>query len=527
MRNVVIASLVGLFLPFAGGTAAAQPGAAVDQVERSVVRVVGNTGSGSGSVIAPGRVLTNQHVVEGERQLAVVSAHTRGQRRARVVWADEDLDLAVLRVDGLTLSAVTLGIMPLRVRESVWALGYPGVSDRATGARTLDATSTSGVISRLYEGPWEPGRRGRSLEKIQHDAAINPGNSGGPLVNDCGVVIGVNTQAFIPEAAHGTFMASRITEAVRELRRLGIDFRDTAARCTPESAAAAAAAAAAAMAEADRARDDAARARRDADRARSEADAARDDAARARQDADAAQNEAGAARDDAARARRDADAAQNEADAARNDALAALDEAFVATTDANAARDQAAEATAAANRSMWLVLGLGAVALPALLLLALRGPRREVIKMVERFTGRASRRGGRWDNRKAADRVPKPGPSPEPSPGLPVLVLAAGSPPTGGRPETFVVRDVGLDSAGGGWVVGSHEPLVDDVVTHATVSRRHARVVRDGRRLCIEDLNSSNGTRVNGARLEPFRLQALAAGDTVHLGTLALSVQRP
>ena len=519
MRRVVVVSLVALSLPSTVVPAAAQPGAAVDQVERSVVRVVGNSGTGSGSVVAPGRVLTNQHVVAGERRLAVVSAHTRGQRRARVVWSDEDLDLAVLAVDGLTLPPVTLGTMPLRPRESVWALGYPGVSDDATGAMTLDATSTSGVISRLYEGPWEPGYGGRSIEKIQHDAAINPGNSGGPLVNDCGVVIGVNTQAFIPEAAHGTFMASRITEAVRELRRLGVGFSATDARCTPENAAAASAAAAAAAAEADAARAEAERATRDADAARNEADAARNQAERATRGANAARNEADAARNQAIEARDAAARATEDADAARL-------QAALAEEEADAARDEAAEAAAAANRSMWLVLGLGAVGLPALLLLALRGPRREIVRMVERASATVFPPGDGGKPRNAAPRVtPR---IPPPAPAEPVLVLAghAEQAATGGRPPWLAIRDVGLDRADGGWVVGSHPPLVDEAVTHPTVSRRHARVIRDGRRFCIEDLNSTNGTRINGARLDPFRLRAIVPGDTVHLGTLALSVER-
>ena len=454
-----------LSLVFAWQTAAAQSGAAVDRVEESVVRVVGDTGTGSGSVIARQRVLTNSHVVSGQRTLAVVSAHTGGERRARLVWSSAELDLAVLAVDGLTLRPVVLGTMALRPRETVWALGYPGAADDATGAMTLDATSTAGVISRLYSGPWNPGSGGRALNIIQHDAAINPGNSGGPLLNDCGVVIGVNTQGH--REARGVFLASRITDVLPELRRLGVGFDESDEPCASESAQAVA-------------------------------------------DADTA-------RDEAAQAVANAEAARNEATQASTAAAAAVDAV-------GAVGDEAAAAAAAANRTMWLALGVGAVALPALLL-ALRKPRREVVRVVERMSegvrhlGRVARAGPGRRHAASGAAAPVAGVR---APGRPVLVLAA----TKGVRERVVVRDTGLEPAAGGFVVGSHAPLVDDIVTHPTVSRRHARVTREGGRFHLEDLNSSNGTRVNGVPLDPFSPRAIAPGDDVQLGDMAvLSVQ--
>ena len=70
-----------------------------------------------------------------------------------------------------------------------------------------------------------------------------------------------------------------------------------------------------------------------------------------------------------------------------------------------------------------------------------------------------------------------------------------------------------------------HEPLTDVVIDDPTVSSRHARVLRDGRGFCVEDLNSSNGTRVNDAALKPFVPRAIAPGDAVQFGDLRLSVR--
>ncbi len=426
MRSVAIASTVACSLSWTCGWAVAQPATALDAVERSVVRVVGDSGTGSGSVVAPGWVLTNQHVVDGQTTFEVASAHTGGRRRARVAWSSEALDLAVLEVDGLTLPPVTLGTMELRTRERVWALGYPGVADQISPAD--DVTSTEGVIGRLHTNSWD-GRAGRQLDIIQHSADINPGNSGGPLINDCGVVIGVNTAGFL--SAQGMFMASRITEAVRELDRFDdISLDTTDAPCDDDAARAAAAAAAAADA-------------------------------------------------------------------------------------AGAFGDETAAAVSAANRALWLAVGVGTVALPALLL-ALRKPRREVVRIVEKMSTSIRHHMGRPAGRRRAAT----GPRVVNSAAAPVLVLAAE-----GAPQ-ILVRDTGLGRGAGGFVVGSHAPLVDSVVGHPTISRRHARVTRERRRFYIEDLNSSNGTRVNGVALEPFKPRTIAPGDDVQLGDLpVLAVQ--
>ena len=463
MRSLVVSSVAVSSLWWAGEWAAAQSTAALDAVERSVVRVVGNGGAGSGSVVAPELVLTNWHVVDGERTLEVVSADSGGARRARVRWSSEALDLAVLEVDGLTLPPVTLGTMALRTRQDVWALGYPGVADRISAADAV--TSTEGVIGRLHTAPWEG--RSQALDIVQHSAEINPGNSGGPLVDDCGAVIGVNTAGFL--AANGMFMASRITEAARELRRLGIAFDATDEACAGDAAAAAA----------------------------------------------------------------DAGAARADAGAARADAASASAAASAAADTASALGDDTAAAVAAANRAVWLALGLGTLAVPALLL-GLRRPRREVVRVVERVSRRVRRLGGAagpGGRRRAASGPARPvarradGGHPVAGPagsGDPVLVLAADRAAAG-----VLVLDTGLSRAEGGFVVGSDAPLVDGVVADPTVSRRHVRLTRNGGRFYIEDLNSTNGTRLNGAVLAPFAPRAIAPGDEVELGGMAaLSVER-
>lgn len=53
------------------------------------------------------------------------------------------------------------------------------------------------------------------------------------------------------------------------------------------------------------------------------------------------------------------------------------------------------------------------------------------------------------------------------------------------------------------------------------VSRTHARFERAGKRLFLRDLNSTNGTRLNGKRLLPMNVHELHHGDKIEFGRLS------
>ena len=150
---------------------------------------------GSGFVIDPeGYIMTNAHVVNGAQRVQVVLPPTNADGSlmsalspkmtvlpARIVGVSSEIDLALLKVDGLKAPALPLATYrDLRQGETVFAFGSPG------GLRN---TLTHGLISAVARqtDPDSP------LIYIQTDAPINPGNSGGPLVNVRGEVVGVNT----------------------------------------------------------------------------------------------------------------------------------------------------------------------------------------------------------------------------------------------------------------------------------------------------------------------------------------------
>ncbi len=138
---------------------------------------------GSGVIVraqGQGYVLTNNHVIASAADIQVLLYDGR-IARATLVGADEETDLAVLKIDANNLPAIHLAqTQPLRAGDVVLAIGNP---------LGLNQTVTMGIVSAV----------GRQLNNasaedfIQTDAAINLGNSGGALINTRGELVGINT----------------------------------------------------------------------------------------------------------------------------------------------------------------------------------------------------------------------------------------------------------------------------------------------------------------------------------------------
>lgn len=137
---------------------------------------------GSGFIVSPdGLIVTNNHVVKDMKEIKVTLEGKR-EYKAKLIGADPESDIALIKIDAKNLSAIKWGdSSKLRVGEIVVAVGNPF---------GLSGTVTKGIISAM--GRTNMGIIGYE-DFIQTDAPINPGNSGGPLVSIKGEVIGVNT----------------------------------------------------------------------------------------------------------------------------------------------------------------------------------------------------------------------------------------------------------------------------------------------------------------------------------------------
>lgn len=166
---------------------------AVAAVRPSVLKVRGLAPScqrqleGSGFVVAPGLVMTNAHVVAGTNSTTVEGPGRRGrigELSARVVYYDPEVDVAVLRVPGLTAPPLTFATAPEHSGDDAVVLGYP-----------LDGpfTVTPGRIRQEInlKGPDIYGSSEVTRDVYTVRAVVRSGNSGGPMIDTSGRVTGV------------------------------------------------------------------------------------------------------------------------------------------------------------------------------------------------------------------------------------------------------------------------------------------------------------------------------------------------
>ena len=458
--------LVLAFL-FHGHDTIAAPDIAV--LEKSVVRIITTTNqgvsTGTGFVInSSGYIATNQHVIADGLTIRAVPTNSSTPYNVKVIAEDFQLDLAIVEAQGINLLPITLSLAPIKKLQKVYSLGYPGVSDIHKFAK--DPTPRSGEINRDYRAPWnESEGRTQQLLIIQHNATINPGNSGGPLLDDCGRVVGVNTQGLVGGAGEqGTFFASHIEELVKLLKARNISYQSEDDPCLPADGAGSSEMTEEALQKADQAGNRADQAEKKAEEAKRQADEANREIEKTRQEAEEAKQEMEKKREEMVRQ-------------------------FV----------------------IWGIL-LGSLTLAALLL-GLRKPRQQIIQVVDRMSRPIRRREREGAPPKRSAKRPTRG-----------LVLA-GFDGRGNRvhialsPEKFEGQRHGLS-------LGRHPDLVDEVIHDDQVSRRHLRISASGDQFLIEDLNSSHGTFLNRRRLSPFRPVRLDYGATVALGGVELMVSK-
>lgn len=167
-------------------------------------------GGASGIVMSEdGYIITNWHCVINENtgeaydRVDVTTYDGKTYESARVIGSDESTDLAVIKIDAKGLTAAQFGdSSSLAVGDRVVALG---------NAAGLSWTATFGYVSALARDVYDD--TGYAIKCLQVDAAINPGNSGGPLLNNQGLVVGINSAKIAATGYEGLGFSIPINEA--------------------------------------------------------------------------------------------------------------------------------------------------------------------------------------------------------------------------------------------------------------------------------------------------------------------------
>lgn len=179
----------------------------IARAKPAVVYLKGMDRAGTGFLVTDtGLIATNAHVARGEETL-LVKFWNDLQLEGKVVYVDQELDIALVKVQGSGFSCLALAQSEnVREGQRVFAVGNPG--DAMLFSATEGIVSGVGTFPAAGPGTW-----------IQTDAQINPGNSGGPLLNMNGEVIGVNTQRLLKKNVRGIALALSAGDLLEVLHR--------------------------------------------------------------------------------------------------------------------------------------------------------------------------------------------------------------------------------------------------------------------------------------------------------------------
>ncbi len=185
-----------------------QSEAAEEQIERGLARnpesetvlaqlrmgaaAIRGVGVGTGFVVSSdGYVLTNHHVVEDARKLAVRLPNRKTDLPVTVMAQDSERDMALLKFDvpaGVKFKPVTISAVDIGRGARVGAFGFPLSETVGSGLKL-----TTGVVSATAEQ--------RRDKMMLLDCRVNPGNSGGPLCDSHGSIVGMVTAKSLSSAS--------------------------------------------------------------------------------------------------------------------------------------------------------------------------------------------------------------------------------------------------------------------------------------------------------------------------------------
>ena len=203
--NKVFTLMLGLVMMLTLSISVSAIGFDAEESYDSVFVITSGNSLGSGFAIGENCIITNAHVVENPRNTKITT-YSGTEYQATVLAMNEDMDIAVLCVEGATFPYLTVAdYNNSKIGDDVYAIGAPN---------GMTYTLTKGTLS-------AKDRVIGNYTYIQLDAALNNGNSGGPLLTDAGAVIGVNSMKL--NDSEGIGLAIPMTTVCAYLSSIGID----------------------------------------------------------------------------------------------------------------------------------------------------------------------------------------------------------------------------------------------------------------------------------------------------------------
>ena len=463
-----------------------------DLVRESLVRVRAYDNNrivaeGTGFVVnEEGHVLTNAHLIEQANPLTVLSLKTGAEILSQQTFVNGDMNLALLHVRGLGLPPLTLSEQGADVGRVVQTLRY------ATDETVQLSQGTIGAYQDI------PGitTDDPTVHMLQHNAMITSREFGMPLFNECGQVVAMNTPE--PEAGHwltgrttepeGKVLALRSSDIILALKDKEIIHTVVTEVC---------------LSAVERAQ----RTAKQQQKAATAAVAAKQEAEKAQQQAEAAKTAAEtakvAAEEDAAMKKLAAEAAE----AAR---LAAEETARLKQEEAERLQREQAKKE---QQLLWAI-ATGTI----LILLALLGwfiSARLKRKKLQSAAARLSTAEQEAEEaRQVAAKAPKP---------ASFKCILEGQ-DNAGKQFTLSIPALALGDPAG-VVLGRSPADSEFIIDHDEISREHTRLTYTNGRLYAEDLDTLNGTTVNGYLLESREKVLLQDKDRLQMGPLILTVR--
>ena len=505
VKSVVITSMLVLAVPVFAQLD-------IGTVTSSIVKVrshsdSGNVSEGSGFVVSDGYVLTNAHLFVGSERITILSLESGAEYVAQPEYESRsDLNLALVKVTGLSLPPLKLSEQGADVGRVVETLKYSGDTELQT---------VVGLISTYLSLPVDQ-TPNPTLDLLQHNALVPSVSFGMPVFNECGDVVGMNVPDPMKDSwpylnssePTGSLLALPSDEISAVLSELNIPHTVSAEECL--SALERAEREKAVVEERLKSLEQAARDSIETERsARLQAQEA---ALKSEDEADAAKVALLASEQERATADSIHKAQTDSLQEAVQDSVTRLE--TIADSVQTALEDSLKTETALFSQQLQIAVLAGFGLVAAVLIGWFLFARKRKSQLHDASARASTAEQAAEAAKQAAELAPDP---------APFKCVLDGRDNTG-RAFVIHVSEIALGYADG-VVLGRSPTNSEFIIDHQEVSREHIRLSQADGTLCVEDLRTLNGTKVNGHSLEPGELVELNNNDRLEVGPVAFSVR--